>query len=227
MKQRQENGVASAKKSKKENGIDASDLNAVWETKINPIFEQDKPYRNSTLDRWYRKARLSSGGGVNKKFKALNLDILTQIEDVLKDEERLIQRTQVKRNNYTTLGKRARTQEDNDTNNNAANGNLQERDPEIFDDTDFYQTILRELIQTGGGATGAGGSTIDKAMVSQQVRETKKARNGLERGATKGKRIRYNTHEKLVNFMVPIEKEIPPLADGIFARLFGGSKAFH
>ena len=54
---------------------------------------------------------------------------------------------------------------------------------------------------------------------SQQGR---KQRKHVDRRASKGRKIRYHVHEKLVNFMTPVELKAPQYASNLFANLFGG-----
>ena len=46
----------------------------------------------------------------------------------------------------------------------------------------------------------------------------------VDRRASKGRKLRYNVHEKLVNFMVPVPHERTSAAvDQLFSGLFGGN----
>jgi len=50
-----------------------------------------------------------------------------------------------------------------------------------------------------------------------------KQRKLVDRRASKGRKLRYHIHEKLVNFMTPVELEAPVYATNVFANLFGGA----
>ena len=50
-----------------------------------------------------------------------------------------------------------------------------------------------------------------------------KQRKLVDRRASKGRKLRYHIHEKLVNFMAPTELQAPQYASNIFANLFGGA----
>jgi protein AATF/BFR2 len=116
-----------------------------------------------------------------------------------------------------------------------------EEDEEGFDDADFYQQLLRDVIDA---RSGAGQDGVEKEwMVSQMARKAKKV---VDTKASKGRRLRlvfppfqktpppicltdpwhdrYEVHEKLQNFMVPVpvkgqwhEEQI----DELFASLLG------
>ncbi|PNX73018.1 protein AATF-like [Trifolium pratense] len=50
--------------------------------------------------------------------------------------------------------------------------------------------------------------------------QTKK-RKIVDRRASKSRKIRYNVHEKIVNFMAPQPANIPAMAPMLFEDLFG------
>jgi protein AATF/BFR2 len=116
--------------------------------------------------------------------------------------------------------------------NEVGDGGLGE-DVEVFDDTDFYQQLLRDVIDSKSGGAGQ----VDW-MVGQRKRRSK---SNVDTKASKGRKLRfgflflsvdiasrdyrYQVHEKIQNFMVPI-----PLAAGawheaqideLFASLLG------
>ncbi|MBN3319907.1 AATF protein, partial [Atractosteus spatula] len=107
-------------------------------------FAAFQPYRDSTLQKWHDKTRLTMGK-MGKGFSAFERNILTQIEHVLLDQGRLLQRTQTRRSDYRVLG---RPEPKIGTGNEQlgqeeepalkANAHLKDLDEEIFDDDDFY-----------------------------------------------------------------------------------------
>ncbi|CAH8265487.1 unnamed protein product [Arabidopsis lyrata] len=74
----------------------------------------------------------------------------------------------------------------------------QEGDPELVEDAEFYRQLLKEFLET-----------IDPASSETAFYETKK-RKIVDRRASKSRKIRYNVHEKIVNFMAPRPAKIPP-----------------
>ncbi|KAF9648879.1 TRAUB-domain-containing protein, partial [Thelephora ganbajun] len=70
-----------------------------------------------------------------------------------------------------------------------------EHDPELFDDTDFYQQLLRDVIDSRNGGSGS-----QDWIQAQKERKKKKV---VDTKASKGRKIRYEVQEKLQNFMVP------------------------
>ncbi len=186
------------------------DLDDVWES-ISTQYDAYAPFREEALERWNRKTRMQNA----KQFKAMNSSIVEQVKQAIKIDERLVQRCQVKRFEESILGKRDREEEEEPV------------DQELYDDRDFYQTLLRDLIQDVGSAvidpstnhlnTNASGS-IRNALARSKAAE---ARRKLL-GKTKGRTIKYNVHKKLVGFMAPEESDIPASADTLFKNIFGG-----
>jgi hypothetical protein len=75
------------------------------------------------------------------------------------DNDALIKRTQLKRNAFTPIGE-VKTESVPSSSSSAdatsaapqeLDGVVEEYDEEIFDDTDFYQHLLREIITSGLG----------------------------------------------------------------------------
>ena len=105
----------------------------------------------------------------------------------------------------------------------AMGGAVQGYDAEIFDDGDHYQDILRELIERKATATD---STDPVAMGRHWVELSKlrsKVKRKVDTKASKGRKIRYNVHEKLVNFMAPdpsLHPSSDQAKDDLFSSLF-------
>merc|ERR1712147_584924 len=80
----------------------------------------------------------------------------------------------------------------------------QQEDKNIFDDSDFYHHLLRELIEKKTAATS------DSAEVGRQWLQIQKLRSKLKKKvdtrASKGRKVRYDIHTKLVNFMAPVNQ---------------------
>jgi hypothetical protein len=52
-----------------------------------------------------------------------------------------------------------------------------------------------------------------------------KHRKQVDRRASKGRKLRYDVHEKLVNFVTPVEQNTGEYAITLFNNLFGGTRA--
>ncbi|RLN91115.1 hypothetical protein BBJ28_00011664 [Nothophytophthora sp. Chile5] len=156
------------------------------------------PQYNDILNTYTRKTDLAAGGKNSqaKKFKAVNQDILAQVESVLVDPQR------VKRKAHAPLDVAETSAEE------SAEDLLDEL---MYDDSDFYQQLLKEFIESGGAG--------QDALVRRTHRKKKKLVN---RKASKGRQLRYTVHPKLENFMFPEPYPKPEMdVDELFRSLFG------
>ncbi|XP_073695591.1 protein AATF isoform X2 [Garra rufa] len=171
------------------------------------------PYRDATLQKWYDKTRLTTGKS-KKGFGAFDRNILTQVEHVLMDKERLVNRTQMRRSEYRVLGKPEPITPEIDSSKTEgepaelavkANVHLKDLDEEIFDDDDFYHQLLRELIERKTSATDPN----DQVAMGKQWLAIQKLRSKIKKKvdtkASKGRKIRFHIHSKLMNFMAPMD----------------------
>lgn len=145
------------------------------------------------------------------------------IDETLADHGKMLARTRIYRGKGSRLGA-GTTDED---------GTKGKEDLEVFDDTDFYHQLLRDVIDARGNGTGGN----DDWMA---VQKEKRAKKKVDTKASKGRKLRsvtwscgcflahavlsYEVHEKIQNFMVPVltqgswhEEQI----DELFASLLG------
>nr|CAG4709674.1 unnamed protein product [Naegleria fowleri] len=191
----------------------------IFERIWNVLDESNKSiekFRSESIERWATKTKIQSNvGGSSSKLnlKVINTGIIQQVQNALsnpKEKKKLVNRTHVKQFEGSVLGKRER-----DIKYHEETG--LEVDSEIFDDKDFYQVLLKDLISEVGGASLGSEISFRRALSKNK---TKKAQYT---GRTKGKTIRYTVHNELVNFMAPnLDNEIPESATTLFANLFGG-----
>lgn len=148
-------------------------------------------YRNSIISKWNDKTRVMTG----KLNKGVSQTTLKQIEFALSDKVKLHKRTQLKRSEYVIVGKSLPLSSEDDR-------RVQEYDPEIYDDDDFYHQLLRDLIEYKSS------DITDPIQLSKQWIKLQNMRSKMKRKidtrATKGRKVRYNVHNKLVNYMAPI-----------------------
>lgn len=185
------------------------------------------PYRNSVIQKWDEKTKLSSGRMTQKSFSAFESSAVKQIEQILQDEHRLIKRTQLKRSLYRVLGKpevsEVMTDEKIQDDKPVSKQDLilRDYDPEIFDDDDFYRQLLKDVIESK--SVGIDPAVLRKQLEIQNIRNKIKRR--VDTKASKGRKIRYDVHPKLVNFMAPIETSAisDEARDNLLKSLFGKS----
>jgi protein AATF/BFR2 len=148
--------------------------------------------RNAIIQKWYDKTRLTSG----KSFESFEKPILAQIEHIVQDRERLIKRTQLKRSVYKIYGKEENKSQEVD------NRHVNDYDTEVFDDQDFYNQLMRELIERKTT------NIVDPVELSRKSIELQKLRTKskktVDTKASKGRKIKFTVHKPMVNFMAPI-----------------------
>ncbi|XP_012220954.1 protein AATF-like [Linepithema humile] len=173
-----------------------------------------KEYRNSVIKKWNDKTRIATGS-LNKNS---GQSTLKQIEFAMSDMSKLRKRTQLKRSEYSIVGKSSSTEDDDGR-------RVQEYDPEIYDDNDFYHQLLKDLIEYKSSDV-TDPIQLSKQMIRLQNMRTKMKRK-IDTRATKGRRVRYNVHTKLVNFMAPItvyDTWTDSAKNELYSSLFGKIK---
>ncbi|KAM9848560.1 protein AATF [Aulostomus maculatus] len=189
-------------------------------------FSAYRPYCDATLQRWHDKTRLNMGKS-SRGFSAFDRDIRTQVEQVLMDGERLVQRTRTRRSEYRVLGKKENSAVTSDTVSSEgveqhlkANTHLKDLDEDIFDDDDFYHQLLRELIERRTSATDPN----DQVALGRQWLAIQKLRSKIKKKvdtkASKGRKVRFHVHSKLVNFMAPVDHS--SMSDEARSELYRG-----
>jgi protein AATF/BFR2 len=93
------------------------------------------------------------------------------IDETLVDHPQIVARTQVRRGKSSRIGEAPQ------------NPNGDEPDVEVFDDTDFYQQLLRDVIDSHGhGVEG-----VEDWIVTQKQQRVKKK---VDTKASKGRKLR-------------------------------------
>ncbi|KAI8365289.1 apoptosis antagonizing transcription factor-domain-containing protein [Radiomyces spectabilis] len=209
-------------------------LESLWQdiSEVNNVFV---PFRNSTLEKWSNKVQAASGVRLNKKFKAFDQNIMTQIDHLMADKANLVKRTQLQRSDYPVLGKQVKNDEEDKTNESEsadqdakdrkADRHLTTYDEEIFDDHDFYSQLLRELIESRMVDT-EDPIAMGMRWAARKQAEGKKKKKAVDTKASKGRKLRFNVHEKIQNFMAPIPAGTwhEEMTDELFSSLLGQRK---
>ncbi|KAH0612382.1 uncharacterized protein H6S33_010434 [Morchella sextelata] len=174
-------------------------------TKIHQLDRDAAPWRETTLDKWSGKTQGVSTANLGKKLNnaaSTHRSLVASINETLSyDQDRLIIRTRTPRS--------------------MAPGCTEAEHPEIFDDADFYQLLLKALVDRrmvdGGAGAGAGAITWTTAM-----RDSKK-KKVVDTKASKGRKLRYQVQEKIQNFMAPLENNTwhEQQIDELFSSLLG------
>lgn len=160
--------------------------------------EKLRAQRDSVLTKWSRKVELSSGRNAlqSSKLRSLAQSAALQVSTVLSDMPRLVKRTQVDRSGY----------------------NLPENSTYLFDDTDFYRLLLKDLVdrRMADGASGTAQGIKWKAAVTKQKKK-------MDNRASKGRKLKYTVMEKIQGFDAPrhVYSWTDKQAEDLYAGLLG------
>jgi protein AATF/BFR2 len=111
------------------------------------------PFLRSTVTKWSDKVLAASGlalKGGDKKFKAVNQNAMAQIDHALSgagERERLIRRTRIRRAEGKVVGALANDKVEEKELEGEKKAE-KEVDEECFDDSDFYQQLLRDVVES-------------------------------------------------------------------------------
>lgn len=223
----EDNGVVDKKENIPKKSTQKKRKLADYDSDLASSHKAFKPFRDTTIQKWNEKTRLATAA--NFKNTPTNT-ILQQISFILSDRNRLIRRTQLKRAEYDIIGytHKLSQSENNDQNDmNPVTRDRKDNDeyiPEIFDDSDFYHQLLRELIECKTA------DITDPVQLSRQWIALQQLRNKMKRKvdtkATKGRKIKYVVHNKLVSYMAPekslkwSDESCKELYSSLFGKIF-------
>ena len=150
--------------------------------------------RQSTLEKWSARVRNATALPVSSKLNntAQQQTITDILQDQLSNSERLIKRTKVPRSCAPVQAKLKITE-----------------DPHIYDDADFYQLLLKELVDQrmmDSSCTSAPLGDGGRAVAQWTAVKEAKTKKNVDTKASKGRKMRYTVHEKLQNFMAPEDR---------------------
>ncbi|XP_042003374.1 protein BFR2-like isoform X2 [Salvia splendens] len=190
-------------------GVSDRNIDEEW-LQISKIQSRMNLFRNKSVDKWHRKTQVTTGAAAIKdKLHAFNQSISEQVAAYMRDPSKMIKGMQQNRSAVAVFGNVPCYAENDKQEETSTNG-----DPELLDDSEFYQQLLKEFFET------VDPSSSEVAFYALKRLQTKKRKN-VDRRASKSRKIRYHVHEKIVNFMAPQPADIPPTAIKLFENLFG------
>ncbi|KAM0277746.1 hypothetical protein ACHAQH_005607 [Verticillium albo-atrum] len=164
-------------------------------------------HRRKVLDTWSSKTRNATVEVKSRNLVSSQQSLVASLEDQLFNSDRLL--------------KRARTPRSCAPVQVAAKIN---EDTTVYDDADFYQILLKELVeQRTSDETAAQASGGALATVRWAAMKEARTKKHVDRRASKGRKMRFNIHEKLQNFMAPEDRRgwEQEAIDRLFGTLFG------
>ncbi|KAG5929145.1 rRNA-processing protein bfr2 [Claviceps africana] len=162
-------------------------------------------FRQDRLEKWSKKVQSVNMTQV-KRLGSQNTSLISALqEQLMVPNNRLVKRTRVPRSCAPVQLSQKVTE-----------------DEYIYDDADFYQVLLKELVdQRTVEGSGAQASAVPTVMVT--ATKEAKLRKQVDRKASKGRKMRFTVHEKLQNFMAPEDRRSweQGAIDRFFGTLFG------
>ncbi|KAI0906029.1 apoptosis-antagonizing transcription factor [Ustulina deusta] len=166
--------------------------------------------RKQILEKWSRDAKKTSitASSAHKFTSNAEKPITVMLSAELDAPERLIKRTRTPRSCAPYQVARKINEDDS-----------------IYDDADFYQLLLKELVdQRSGDGFGTG---LQAATVRYAAAKEAKAKRHVDTKASKGRKMRFAPIPKLQNFMAPEDRRgwEQSAIDRFFGTLFGQKMA--
>lgn len=192
--------------SKRKRGIDTSTPSSdIWE-KMQASEVSMIDTRQTTLEKWSSKVKSTTSLPISRRLNptAPQSSITSVIQDQLANSEHLLQKTKIPRA-CAPLQRDAKLT----------------TDPSIYDDGNFYQMLLKELVDQRR-VESLTAPAARKALQWTAVKEVKTRKN-VDTKASKGRKMRFTVHEKLQNFMAPEDRTSwrPEAVESFFGNLLG------
>ncbi|PWN20325.1 TRAUB-domain-containing protein [Microstroma glucosiphilum] len=162
------------------------------------------PFTAATLNRHSTRNSGQSDNSFSATLKTFEQSLIKQIDAAMAGEggQRLVERTRKYRGEGRRIGAPSTEGEGEAQNGNADADSSVSAD--TFDDSDFYASLLRSLIESSStGGTSLGGQHASNTPLQFHARTNTKIK-GIDTRASKGRKLRYEVIEKIANFMPKI-----------------------
>ncbi|PTB77552.1 TRAUB-domain-containing protein [Trichoderma longibrachiatum ATCC 18648] len=176
----------------------------IWE-QLQEDHQRAVKFRQDRLDKWSRKVQSVTVAAPNK-LGAKPKTLIEALQDQLANpDDRLVKRTRVPRSCAPAQAAKKITESE-----------------DVYDDADFYQLLLKELVDQRTVESAAEQSSMVASVMLTANKEAK-TRKVVDRKASKGRKMRFTVHEKLQNFMAPEDRRSweQEAIDRFFGTLFG------
>ncbi|PNS15109.1 Protein bfr2 [Sphaceloma murrayae] len=193
--------------------------------------------RDSVLEKWYAKTHVAEAAAQSRGKS--NGTVGSSVKDILanqlSDSSRLLKRARTPRScapyqlQKLTAKKPQSTQPDAPMEDDIQMRPRDVGDETVYDDADFYSVLLTTLLEqkssfTPGTATKQSGLPDDlRNLNGYQIRREAKTKKVVDTKASKGRKLRYTVHEKLMNFCAPEDRGVwgERQVDELFSSLLG------
>ena len=168
------------------------DAEAIYK-KINGFYGNYFPWAENVLTKWSEKTNILSSKISKTGLKNLLHTPIGQVNKMMENFEKLQVKSQLKRGAFRVLGTGLENLE-------------RDFDEEIYDDSDLMQELMKSLLETEISSIlpNEGGSLFDSTrqyLLDRKLKNEEKTKKNVDRRASKNRKLRYEIHAKLVNFM--------------------------
>lgn len=189
----------SSKKRKRPSPASAKTSSASLWKRMMDLEAESVAHRRAILDKWSVKVRGSNATLPNARGKLLgsasgSQQTITAVLDA-----------HIATENGERASKRSRQ-------SNGTTSNSNDVPQPVYDDTLFYQSLLRDLVEQRMSSSDAITNGVETLHIQlPAVNPTTgmrkdKVKRAVDTKASKGRKMRYTVHEKLQNFMVPEDR---------------------
>lgn len=184
---------------------------------IDGNFGRMLPFVEDTIEKWASRTQILKG-------KAHSKSIIEQVYSLMNEA-----------GNKAKMLERSRTGKDK-VFGLLPSEQMALEDRDVYNDNEFYQALLKDFLasnegdQQAQGATGEDDIYVDGADLNltqralerkRRLQETAGPKKEVDRRASKNRKIRYVVHEKLVNFMTPVDNTALVDGSSVLQSLFG------
>ena len=174
-----------------------------------------RPWCDAEVARTEERAQSgAAAAAAATKFKVVNQGVLQQVSHLLAQlpagSEARAQRCHRANARVLGMGAAAPAAAAAAADDDDGDGDGEEVEGELYDDADFYHSLLKELLDDGGGALAASGAP-----------KLKHRKKKTDNRRSKGRRLSYEPMPKLQNFMFPEIPERPIVLSELFGSVFG------
>lgn len=146
-------------------------------------------FRASTVTKWYNRTKILNSKSINSTdFSVFEKgSVLGQINKVLADEDKLLKKVHTNRSGKSRIG----------ASQDVIASNF---DTEIFDDSDFYQVLLKQMLESRNQTNSQDGADMTRSYMELQSMFSNKKKRDVSQLSSKDRRLKYEPIAKLINF---------------------------
>jgi len=178
--------------------------------------KKSREFYETTFDDWHRRVQAKRAGSApgSRQLKAIGQSISEQINNMFLGDSasEVVSRSQMRPGDVKKIG------------DNSEKADEMIPDDQVYNDSAFYQQLLLNFVSTTNAANAVRVAEADNDLVQDRLRrklQRRKKKRKVDTKASKGRKLRFTVHEKLVNFIAPrTAMEAPVDTDQLFQSLF-------